>query len=148
MPVNKTLAVDMKKFTIITAVLLMGLMGAWVYNLEPSDSIAKASIITKYHLTFESVKSEQSLVDWLNKYHGEAPGHQVMNEFANWGIRSPERFSYYLNKVDSKVVGRVAWAIYDSGISERFLSTYIKSEDQNIQRVINEVRELSSRHDG
>ncbi len=103
-------------------------LATYVYKTE--DSIGKAHwdtvlILQKYNW---GLTTEERVTEWLTKYHGEAPDHQVMINFASFGISNPDRFLKVLQKLptDSKngTIDRIVFAATDAGLEQKFISAF------------------------
>lgn len=72
----------------LTGWLLAGLLGFLLYNIlfRPfDDPISLAGRHTEELLALhERYDQTNQFITWLEMYHGEAPGHQVMISFIQW----------------------------------------------------------------
>ena len=109
--------------------------GIWV----TSDEISKAAIKTQFYIEASNIIGENELIEWLATYHGEAPGQQVMITFCNWGMDNKDRFVAYLNVLDERELNRVAWALKDSGLAERFKAEFYGGSNESINIILSEI---------
>ncbi|MCP3850183.1 MAG: hypothetical protein GY694_08115 [Gammaproteobacteria bacterium] len=133
----------MSRILYLTAiiVILFPLIAAWTWYTE--DDIGKVSLATKYMLSTYSKSDQKEMVEWLEKYHGEAPGHQVMLLFADWGISNPAPFVDLLRLTAPEVVERVTFAIYDGGMSKEFLRVFQPPESVDVSDIVKQVNSFA-----
>lgn len=94
----------MKRKLIIILILIIGI---FTFIWSTFDDIAKASISTKGILETNFFLDDKIIIDWLEKYHGEATNHQIILTFINWGLKNPNDFNRILKKLNNKTVTRI-----------------------------------------
>ncbi len=93
----------MKKKLIIIPVLTLGI---FTFIWSTLDDIGKASISTKVILKTIFL-DDKIIIDWLEKYHGEATNHQIILTFIDWGLKNPNDFNRILEKLNDKTSQRI-----------------------------------------
>jgi len=99
---------------LISIVLLLMLAGC-----EKCDQLTSAACTLEEKLeAYDKNNEPKEIINWVLKYHGEAPGSELMNRFVYWGNRNITQMEKLLAlwPEDSKkiVIGRIKWAAKDS----------------------------------
>lgn len=101
-----------------------------VVSYSGADPIGKAAIGTQFRLMGYKawLCRNDCITKWITKYHGEAPGHQVMIVFASFGIANPEAFKKILGnlpvELKPKTLERISFAVTDSGMEADFTKAF------------------------
>ena len=122
------------------AFLIVGIVAFGILVWTTADAMGRAAMSTSTLLMAKPVVNDETVIKWLEAYHGEAPGHQVMLTFARWGIENPPDFVLFLGRLSPPTLERLGWAIYDGGMSAEFLAVFGSSEEKNILIVVSKVR--------
>lgn len=114
----------MIKIFLILALLVCMPISFGIFTWTYSDDISKAALCTSFILGTQEFRNTDEVVKWLEKYHGEAPGHQVMITFSEWIIKNPLASQNIISALNDKTRERLRWAINDSNREARFLKVH------------------------
>jgi hypothetical protein len=134
-----------KSLLILLACLLVGIVSFGILVWTTADDIGRAAMSTSTLLMAKPVLNDETIIKWLEDYHGEAPGHQVMLTFAHWGMEHPQDFVLFLGRLSSSPLERLGWAIYDGGMSTEFLAVFGRSAGKNVSIVASKVKAFSTK---
>ncbi len=95
---------------------------------------------TKAILILQPITGNEKIITWLEHYHGEAPGQQVMNTFVSWGINNKTSFATIVSSLSQKTLERIAWAITDIDAGEQYSQEFSGSNSTNIKYIVNKIQ--------
>ena len=106
-----------------------------------SDAIGRASLSTSTLLLAEPLIKDEQIITWLEKYHGEAPSHQVMINFIAWSSTHQEKAQKIIEKLSHDTIKRMVSSACDSGqtkiLKQLFEVNAIESKSKKISAEIN-----------
>ena len=84
------------------------------------DEFSKAAFELEAKLdVYVKTANPTPVIDWVSHYHGEAPSHQMMIRFVDWGDQHRVEMNRLLElwplKNKDQVLTRLQWAGQDSG---------------------------------
>lgn len=129
----------------LTGWLLAGLQGFLLYNIlfHPfDDPISLAARHTEELLALhERYDQTDKVIAWLEMYHGEAPGHQVMSSFVDWATNNAAAAENLLARLPPAPImaERLAFAVTDSGQIDDFCKAYASSASQGVKDILNKI---------
>lgn len=90
----------------------------------------------------ERYDQTNQVITWLEMYHGEAPGHQVMISFIQWATVNPAAAENLMARLSSApmLTERLAFAVTDSGQVEGFCKAYASSASQGVKEILDQIR--------
>jgi len=88
-------------------ILIIVVIGVFIFIWSTFDAITKVSISTKIRLHTTYFLDEKIVIEWLEKYHGEALNHQVMLTFINWGLTNEDDFNRILKELNDETGIRI-----------------------------------------
>jgi hypothetical protein len=90
----------------------------------------------------ERYDQTNQVITWLEMYHGEAPGHQVMISFIQWATVNTAAAENLMARLSSApmLTERLAFAVTDSGQVEGFCKAYASSASQGVKEILDQIR--------
>lgn len=125
--------------------ILVGLQAFLLYNIlfHPfDDPISQAGRHTEELLALhERYDQTSKVVAWLDMYHGEAPGHQVMMSFVHWATTNTDSAEKLLAELPSApmMTERLAFAVTDSGQTNEFCDAFSSSGSQRMKEILAQI---------
>lgn len=128
-----------------TGWLLAGLLGFLLYNIlfRPfDDPISLAGRHTEELLALhERYDQTDKVITWLEMYHGEAPGHEVMSSFVHWATSNTAAAEKLLDTLPSTpmMTERLAFTVTDSGQTNEFCDAFSSSGSQRVKEILAQI---------
>jgi hypothetical protein len=130
--------------------ILAGLQAFLLYNIlfHPfDDPISLAGRHTKELLALhEKYDQTSEVIAWLDMYHGEAPGHQVMISFVHWAIDNTESAESLLARLqaDPATTAQLAFAVTDGCQEKTFRTAFGQNTSSAVKTIITQIEHLQS----
>lgn len=130
--------------------LLAGLQGFLLYNIlfRPfDDPISLAARHTEELLALhEKYDETDKVIAWLEMYHGEAPGHEVMSSFVHWATNNTAAAENLLARLPPTpmMTERMAFAVTDSGQTGKFCDAFSSSGSQRVKELLAQIERFEA----
>jgi len=101
------------------------LIVSFISSCQNIDEFSYPTIEMQKRLTeYLADGDAKPVIQWATKYHGEAPGSQLMYDFVEWGNKNPTAMSKLLKswppKERKSIKERLEWAASDSVQQRKF----------------------------
>lgn len=126
--------------------ILAGFVGFLLYaalQRPVDDPISLAGRQTAELLALhEKHDQTNKIIAWLEMYHGEAPGHQVMMSFIDWATNNRTAAESLLARIPAEplLMERLAFAVADSAQTEEFCGVYAASHSQGVKEFLARIQ--------